>query len=178
MYLCACVCVYIFTVIFLSFTERAVNYRHFSASLPPPLVIHYRDCAHVCGCVRTYTHTPAFVDGLRIKIFRQHGPLRRLFLRFTFPLHGCFFLGYSGCARPLTHTDATTRVRTHTVTLTHAHVQVSNQRRLLSRGETRSATQKKWLLLLPEGEKRPSVPSPPSDHIRLPRGVVTLNPVA
>lgn len=163
LYLCVRVrvCVYIFTVIFLSFTERAVNYRHFTSSSPPLRAIHYHGIAHTCVAVCAHIHTLAFVDGFENKNLPAARPSSTTFAssssfcRFSSP-RGCFFLRYSGCgARPLTHTGAATRVRTHTVTLTHTRA--SNQRRLLSRGETRSATQKKWLLL-PEGAKKKDLP--------------------
>lgn len=154
-----CVCVYIFTVIFLSFTERAVNYRHFTSSSPPPRALHYHGIAHTCVAVCAHTHTLAFVDGFENKNLPAARPSSTTFASSSFcrssSPRGCF-LRYSGCgARPLTHTGAATRVRTHTVT--HTRASASNQRRLLSRGETRSATQKKWLLL-PEGAKKKDLP--------------------
>lgn len=163
LYLCACVCVYIFTVIFLSFTERAVNYRHFtstSSSSPPPSGHTLsRDCAHVCGCVRSCarTHTLAFVDGFENKNLpaaRPSSTTLLLLFRSSSP-RGCFFLRYSGCEAP-SHSHRRSNPCTDTHRHTHTCKQASNQRRLLSRGETRSATQKKWLL--PEGAKKKDLP--------------------
>lgn len=64
--------------------------------------------------------------------------------------------------RALSLTLAQRAVYEHT--LTRTHVQASNQRRLLSRGETRSATPKEMAAAAP---RRRKTSLPVSDHIRL-----------
>lgn len=60
-YVCTYACVYIFHCYFLSFTERAVNYRH-STSPPPPPVGPYTIAGlrtRVWLCTFARAHTPA-----------------------------------------------------------------------------------------------------------------------
>lgn len=166
-----CVCVYIFTVIFLSFTERAVNYRHFtstSSSSPPPSGHTLsRDCAHVCGCVRScaHTHSLAFVDGFENKNLPAARPSSTTFLllfRSSSP-RGCFFLRYSGCEAPShSHRRSNPCTDTHRHTRTHTHVQASKQPKKAALARRNALRHPKEMAAPRRGEKE----RPSTGHIR------------
>lgn len=131
----------------------------------------------MCDCVRSHTHTLAFVDGFENKNLPAARPSSTTFAssssfcRSSSP-RGCFFLRYSGCgARPLTHTGAATRVRTHTVTLTHTHVQAQATKEGCSRAEKRAPPPKRNGCCSQKGRKRKTFRG------SLP-AVATLNPRA